>query len=174
MKKILFFAGLPGSGKSTIAEAVYSLFRGGNYKTEKISIDSFKKEIEESSSDSIDPPEVRWMYIEKALKKAIEFLEKDYEVIIMDEMFHVKKIREQISHKCIENNIKMQWVHVVVNQEIFEQRIQERSEHIMTPEESKKVRSEVEKLFDQFDEEEVTLIENNKSIVSIDLNIYLK
>lgn len=91
----------------------------------------------------------------------------------MDEMFHVREIRQKINDLCSDAGVVTKWVHVIVSEEEFQKRIKKREGHIMTPKESMKVRSDVAKIFDPFKCKNVIIINNDNNNIQVDLSLFM-
>lgn len=133
MKKIILLAGLPGVGKSTISQKISE-----KIWAKVLDLDDFKKiDVDPAFvANQIDPPDIRWGYYEKALKHAFSLFETtNIPVIIMDEVFHLKELREKLECLCIEKEIQVFWIEVKCPYYLVKKRLifQNRDGHCKVP-----------------------------------------
>jgi predicted kinase len=149
MRTLIPLAGLPGSGKSTIARALAE-----RLGVEMVGVDRFKREVVDpvTLSEGLDPPHVRWMYYQLALDYIFSLFENGAETVVMDEMFHVGCLRERIEEACRERGIPVRWIEVRCSDAEVERRFAEhpREGHILTTEQLCRIRAEVARVFDEF------------------------
>lgn len=145
MKKVICFSGLPGVGKSTIASLVAQKTRAVF-----LDLDEFKKKVVDPNtvSKTIDPPELRWQYYNLAILGA-EIL--PHELIIIDEVFHVKELRNKFEVECEKKNMQVVWVEVTCPSDVIEMRLANpRPGHILSPEEAIQMNLMFSKIFEPF------------------------
>ena len=150
MKKLILLAGLPGVGKSTISKKI-SQKTGAKI----LDIDDFKRVDVDPSlvTSQIDPPDVRWKYYQKALEHVFQLFEtSDIANIIVDEVFHLKELRDKIDSLCFDKGIDVLWIEVTCPYELIERRLraQTREGHILSTDEALNMNVLFEKIFEKF------------------------
>jgi predicted kinase len=134
MKKLVFIAGLPGVGKSTIARRIAAEQNG-----EVVDVDDFKKEayllFPYIDQTQVDPPEVRWAYTKRAILHALSIAT---EVVVIDEVFHLEELRQKAECLCSAHGARVRWVHVKCPVEVVEKRLRAkgREGHILSTEQA--------------------------------------
>ncbi|MEK7601846.1 MAG: AAA family ATPase [Patescibacteria group bacterium] len=149
MKRLSLFVGLPGSGKSTLAHAL-----AGRLGAEIVDIDDFKRDVVDPTalSEGIDPPDVRWQYYRRALDHILGLFENGAEHVVTDEMFHVRELRERIEAVCVQCGISVLWIEVrCTDAEVVSHlAVHPRKGHILSTEQTLRMRQEVARVFDDF------------------------
>ena len=156
MKKIVFLAGLLGVGKSTIERKLAE--RVG---VVAIDVDEIKREIVDHSLvvSTIDLPEIRWKYYEKAVEKAFSLLEKEVSAIIVDEISHLQSLRQRLEILCTKRGLEVLWVEVQCSREEVKRRLRiNRNGHILSVEEALKMSLLFEGIFEKFPDDKTNYI----------------
>jgi len=169
MKKLLLFAGLPGVGKSTISRGV-SIKTGAKI----VDLDDFKKiDVDPILvKNQVDPPELRWVYYQKALKYAFCLFEQEISTVIMDEVFHLDSLRTKLETLCKERRVQVLWVEVRCPYDIIKKRLQSTSRkgHILSTEQALKMNLLFEEIFEKFSiHGQNHIVINNGDGVNVDL-----
>ncbi|MEI8103682.1 MAG: AAA family ATPase [Candidatus Moraniibacteriota bacterium] len=171
MKKLLLFTGLPGVGKSTISSEF-------SKKTSAriVELDDFKKtDINPTLVRSqIDPPELRWIYYQKALLYVFELFDQRLPMIIMDEVFHLHSLRTRLETLCMGQHVQVLWIEVRCPYEVVEKRLYStrRDGHILSTEETLRMHLRFKAVFEEFSiRSQNHIIINNENINDIDLAI---
>ena len=149
MKRIVFLAGLPGVGKSTLARKIAEKVGGS-----VLDIDKIKKKIVDPNlvTSTIDPPEVRWACYEKATEEIFALLDTGASPIIVDEVFHLQSLRQKLEILCAEKGAEILWIEVRCSYEKVEKRLRasDRKGHILSTEEALKMNRLFEQIFEGF------------------------
>ena len=169
MKKLFLFAGLPGVGKSTISREV-SKKTGAKI----VDIDDFKKTDVDPVlvTNQIDPPELRWVYYQKALEYVFGLFDQKISTVIMDEVFHLDSLRAQLEVLCAKRYVEVFWVEVRCPYDIIKKRLQSTSRkgHILSTEQALKMNLLFEKIFEKFSiHGQNHIVINNGDGVNVDL-----
>ncbi|MGB0925110.1 MAG: AAA family ATPase [Minisyncoccia bacterium] len=171
MKKnlIVLVAGLPGVGKTSIANKIAEVYSENELNPLRIDIDDIKREVVpmDQLSSGIDSDEVRGSYYKLATVRASNSLKGNFDVVIMEEVFHRKHLRKYIEKIAMNSNFKVLWVHVTCPYETVENRLVEKnraiSGHILSTDTALRMNREFGKMFDSFSENFIT-IKNTKKI----------
>ena len=153
----MLLAGLPGVGKSTIARRIAATENG-----RVLDLDDFKREAVASAdvTSKIDPPEVRWIYYERALTHALTL----DGTVIMDEVLHLDALRTRLEEACTVRNVEVQWIEVRCPYEVVERRLREtaRVGHILSTDEALAMYLLFQQVFEPFHEgkENYTVVNN--------------
>ncbi|MFH1404842.1 MAG: AAA family ATPase [Patescibacteria group bacterium] len=135
MRKLILFAGLPGVGKSTISKKLSK-----KIGATLVNIDDFKKcDVDPVLVRSqIDPPELRWVYYQKALNYVFGLFERGTATVIMDEVFHLHSLRAQLEALCVQQGVDVLWVEVRCSYQVVKQRLQskKREGHLLSTQEA--------------------------------------
>ncbi len=149
MKKVVFLAGLPGVGKSTIARKLAEK-TGGSV----LDIDRIKGEVVDPSlvASVIDPPDVRWKCYKQAADEVSFLFEQGASTIFVDEVFHLQSLRERLEALCTQRNMDVLWVEVQCPYEEVENRLRSngRDGHILSTEEALRMNLLFRELFEPF------------------------
>lgn len=94
-KSILWFTGLPGSGKSALSKKLYNYLRKKKIKTKIIDGDIFRKKILNIKYDDYSREKIGILKI----KQAIEYYDKGYFVIVSG-VAYKKKWRVDLKNIC--------------------------------------------------------------------------
>ncbi|OHA44721.1 MAG: hypothetical protein A3G04_03995 [Candidatus Taylorbacteria bacterium RIFCSPLOWO2_12_FULL_44_9] len=169
MKKLLLFAGLPGVGKSTISRGV-SIKTGAKI----VDLDDFKKiDVDPILvKNQVDPPELRWVYYQKALKYAFCLFEQEISTVIMDEVFHLDSLRTKLETLCKERRVQVLWVEVRCPYDIVERRLHStnREGHILSAEEALRMHLLFKEIFENFSTDgQSHIVVNNEGDMDLDL-----
>ena len=161
MEKLILIAGLPGVGKSTIARKIAST-EGGTV----LDLDDFKREAVVSTliTTQIDPPEVRWVYYEKALAYAFTL----DGIVVMDEVFHLDLLRNRLEQTCTARGTQVQWVEIRCPYTVVEKRLRSaaRVGHILSTDEALQMHLLFQEIFERFPEgkENHVVVNNAESV----------
>jgi len=149
MKRIIFLAGLPAVGKSTLARKIAERECGL-----VLDIDEIKREMVDPSlvTSTIDPPEIRWKYYEKAVEKIFLLFEEGASIVIVDEVFHLQFLRKKVEDLCAERGARVLWIEVQCSYREVEKRLRAsgRDGHILSTEEALKMYLLFEEIFEKF------------------------
>ncbi|MCK5285638.1 MAG: AAA family ATPase [Candidatus Pacebacteria bacterium] len=99
--ELIILRGLPGCGKSTIAEKL-----GGRLDAPVVFGDFFKREFMKSNSSFENKEMYQYSYI-KIFEKIKELFENGNKRIITEELFNDKNLVDKIKEFCKENNINI-------------------------------------------------------------------
>lgn len=130
-KKVLCFAGLPGTGKSTVSRIVSEKTRGL-----LLDLDIYKKQVVDPKlvTESIDPPDLRWKYYSLAID-GMKLL--PHEIVIVDEVFHLGELRRLFEERCAENHMETKWFEVTCPTNLVKERLLiPRPGHILSPQQA--------------------------------------
>jgi len=150
MKRVIFIAGLPGVGKSTFARTVAKKVNGTI-----LDIDEIKKELVDPNlvKSTIDPPEVRWRCYEKAAEKIALFFEKGVSTVVVDEVFHLHNLRQNLENICTSNGANVLWVEVRCPSQEVGNRLRSnggRNGHILSTDETLRMNDLFQQIFEEF------------------------
>lgn len=149
--QLILVAGLAGSGKSAIARPLAE-----RLDARFVDIDPYKRSIVNPTAltQSVDPPEVRWLYYSLALEHVFKLFRSGTKRIVLDEMFHVGALRRRIEAECTERGISVRWVEITCPDDQVKCRIDHKARegHILTSAELLKIRAAVAKEFDPFED----------------------
>jgi len=149
MKKVIFVAGLPGAGKSTISEKVARVTEGII-----MDIDEIKRSVVDPTlvAKQIDPPELRWKYYQRAVENALALFDQGASTVIIDEVFHLNSLREKMEDLCLKAGIEVWWVCVLCPYEEVEKRLRSkpRQGHLLSTEEALKINLIFRDIFERF------------------------
>jgi predicted kinase len=163
MKTLLGTAGLIGSGKSTIASALAERLRAP-----MVHIDDFKRGVVDPTAltESIDPPRLRWKYYRLALNQVDYLFAQGARCVVMDEMFHVRHLRDRITAGCKHYGISVRWIEVRCPDDVVERRLagRPRNGHILSTEQMMLLREKVASEFDPFREGDDCLVVENSGL----------
>jgi predicted kinase len=113
MKKLLVcVAGLPGVGKSKLM----SNFDG----VPVIDVDKFKNRC---AKKQIDTPDMRWEYYKTALLEAFEAFDKGVSVVMVGEVFHLRKLRFLFENLCKKHQVNVLWCEVICSYKNVKKRL---------------------------------------------------
>ena len=102
--KLIILRGLPGCGKSTIAEKLSKKF-----DSKVIYGDSFKLECLKRNNNFKEACEYSY---EKIFEEVKKYFNQKEEILIIEELFFDKDLVEKIKDFCKENNIKIFWFYI--------------------------------------------------------------
>jgi len=149
MKKLFLLAGLPGVGKSTVAQAMIKKLNAHN-----VDIDDFKKLVVDPNAvtKEIDPPETRWLYYQHAIQHVVGLFEQGVTTVIMDEVFHLHTLRSQVENVCAKHGVRVHWIEVRCSYETVEKRLNAKSRvgHILSTDEALAMHLLFKNLFEPF------------------------
>ena len=171
MKKnlIILIAGLPGVGKTSIADKIADFYSVNGANPLRIDIDDIKREVVpmDQLSSGIDSDEVRGSYYKLATKRASESLNGNFDVIIMEEVFHKKHLRKDIETVASSSGFEVLWIHVTCPYETVESRLLEKnraiSGHILDTSTALRMNLEFAEMFEDFNSNFIE-IKNTKKI----------
>ena len=104
--KLIILRGLPGCGKSTIAEKLYE-----SLDSKVVYSDSFKREFIESNSSFENKDVYRYAH-DKVLGEIEKYFNQKEKLVIVEELFEDKNFVEKIKIFCKENNIEISWFYI--------------------------------------------------------------
>ena len=149
MPTIILISGLPGNGKSTLARQLASRTNG-----QFLDIDDYKKVVADPTlvKSEIDPPHIRRIYYRDAIMAAFGVLQTGVPVVIMEEVFHLAALRDEISSMCSKANVHVLWIEVTCPYEIVESRLRSngREGHILSTDEALRMHRLFEGVFEPF------------------------
>jgi predicted kinase len=120
-KDLVLIAGLPGSGKTTLAREFARQTRGTPFD-----IDEVKRVVvpADAVKQGIDPPEVRYQYYLEAIRRLPELFEQSpTNVVIIDETFHLKDFREMWENAAEALGIRVHWVEACCDEAVLKERL---------------------------------------------------
>lgn len=151
MNTLILLAGLPGSGKTTICRRMHEL----GWAT-RVDVDHHKRIRADPKrvTDEVDPPEVRSLYCQDALKEALYKFDNGASIVIMDEVYPYHSVRSQMEAFCAEQKVDVQWVEVRSAPETAVARLSApREGHLLhTPEIATKIHNMCAEAFEEFPE----------------------
>lgn len=150
MKRVIFIAGLPGVGKSTFSRTIAKKVNGTI-----LDIDEIKKEIVDPNlvKSTIDPPEIRWRCYEKAAEKIALFFDQGVSTVVVDEVFHLHILRQNLENICVNNGVEVLWVEVKCPSMEIADRLRssgERNGHILSTDETLRMNGLFHEIFEEF------------------------
>ena len=149
MKKVIFFAGLPGVGKSTISKQVTK-----KTGAKIVDLDDFKKIYVDPAlvTNQVDPPEVRWNYYQKAMEHVFDLFSQGIPMVVIDEVFHLSSLRLRLEALCAEQHVDVIWVEVRCAYDVVEQRLRSkgREGHILSTDEALSINRQFKEIFEEF------------------------
>ncbi|MCX6753590.1 MAG: AAA family ATPase [Candidatus Nomurabacteria bacterium] len=150
MNTIILLAGLPGVGKSTISKLISE-----KLGVKILDLDDFKRVDVDPTlvTSQIDPPTVRWAYYKKAIESAFSiFATSDTSTIIIDEVFHLRELRNNFEALCTQMQIRVFWVEVRCPYSLVEARLRAHSRigHILSTEEALNMYLLFREIFEDF------------------------
>ena len=132
---MILMAGIGGVGKSTISARLAKELRA-----QIVHIDDFKRDVVDPAKmgNEIDPIEVRRLYYNKALEYAFGEFKKGAGVLIVEEVFHLAALRDEMRLACESEKVTALWVEVTCHYDIVKQRLQSnaRSGHLLSTDEA--------------------------------------
>ncbi len=149
MSKVIFLAGLPAVGKSTLARQIAKKHNG-----RVLDIDEIKRKLSDPNlvTSSIDTPEIRWRCYEEAAKQILQFFKDGEHVVIVDEVFHLNELREKLETLLVSEDVEVTWIQVVCSFEEVQERLQSKSRigHILSTDEALKMNILFRDIFEPF------------------------
>ncbi|MDO8594419.1 MAG: AAA family ATPase [bacterium] len=150
-KLLVLVAGLPGVGKSTISRMV-SKYDGATV----VDVDDFKRVAVDLVlvKEQIDPPELRWVYYQKALEHVFGLFDQGRLTVIMDEVFHLRSLRSKIEALAESRHVEVLWVEVRCPLDMVQARLSstQREEHLLSSEEALRMYHLFKEIFEPFPE----------------------
>jgi predicted kinase len=147
--RLLLFTGFPGVGKSTISQGV-----GQRTGATIVDLDDFKKTDVDplQVKHEIDPPDVRWAYYQKALECVFDKFDQGLRMAIMDEVFHLRSLRDQLESRCANREVQAIWIEVQCPYAVVRKRLESttRPGHILTTEEALNMYLRFQDIFEAF------------------------
>jgi len=131
-RDLILITALPGVGKTTLAREFARQTNGVHFD-----IDDIKRVVvpEDIVTEGIDPPEYRYKYYAKAIRKLPDlFAESSTQTVIIDETFHMQVFRQMWNEAAKKLNIRLHWVEAVCDEEIVKERLsigKDRENHIL-------------------------------------------
>lgn len=149
MKKLFLLAGLPGVGKSTVSKAL-----SNKLEAKVVDIDDFKKIVVDPTTvtKEIDPPELRWLYYQEAIRHVLGLYDQGVSAVIMDEVFHLCALRSSLETLCIKHDVEVHWVEVRCSYDTVAKRLRStgRNGHILSTEEALAMHLRFMEIFEPF------------------------
>jgi predicted kinase len=167
--KLILFAGLPGSGKTTICQRI-----GEMPGSKWIEVDYYKKLRADPNrvTKEVDPPEMRMLYCQDALLEAFRHLDDGTSTVVMDEVFPFHSVRAQMESFCTEKQIPVLWVEVRASSNVAEKRLSQPRGNLLlhTPEVAQSIHRMCANAFEAFPAGYPNhIVINNEDGASIDL-----
>ena len=139
-----------------------------------VDLDDFKKiDVDPILvKNQVDPPELRWVYYQKALKYAFCLFEQEISTVIMDEVFHLDSLRTKLETLCKERRVQVLWVEVRCPYDIVERRLHStnREGHILSAEEALRMHLLFKEIFENFSTDgQSHIVVNNEGDMDLDL-----
>lgn len=151
MSKVIFLAGLPAVGKSTLARQIAKKHNG-----RVLDIDEIKRKLSDPNlvTSSIDTPEIRWRCYEEAAKQILQFFKDGEHVVIVDEVFHLNELREKLETLLVLGEVEVVWIQVICSFEEIQKRLESKSRigHILSTDEALKMNILFQEIFEPFPE----------------------
>lgn len=151
MNKVIFLAGLPAVGKSTLAQQISK-----KLNSRVLDIDEIKRKLSDPDlvTSSIDTPEVRWKCYQEAARQIFQFFKNGEHTVIVDEVFHLNELREKLEAMLVSKDVEVVWIQVVCSFEEVQKRLKRNSRvgHILSTEEALKMNLLFKEIFDPFPE----------------------
>ena len=110
-KSILWFTGLPGSGKTALSKELYENLKTNKIKTKIIDGDSFRKKIINRNYDDYSREAIGLLKI----KEAIKYYDKGYFVIVSG-VAYKKKWRNDLRNFCENRSYKEIYLKCSINE----------------------------------------------------------
>lgn len=169
MKKLFLMAGLPGVGKSTVSK-----FLSNKLEARIVDIDDFKKIVVDPTTvtKEIDPPEMRWLYYQEAIRHVLGLYDQGVSAVIMDEVFHLCSLRSSLEILCTQHDIEVYWIEVRCSYDTVAKRLRSigRNGHILSTEEALAMHLRFMEIFEPFTPDNKNhIIIGNEDDVSVDL-----
>ena len=168
MSKVIFLAGLPAVGKSTLARQMAKKHNG-----RVLDIDEIKRKLSDPSlvTSSIDTPEVRWRCYEEAARQIFQFFKNGEHTLIVDEVFHLNELREKLEALLVSGEVKVVWIQVICSFEEVQKRLESKSRigHILSTDEALKMNILFEEIFEPFpqDKKNHSVFNNDTSSLTV-------
>lgn len=150
-KRILVgVCGNVGVGKTTSANLIAASLRG-----QHLDVDHFKKMHADPQkvTEEIDGENVRRIYYLAALEHAMGMFTRGEQVVVMEEIFHLHCLRQEIEEYMHLRGVTVVWIHVRVSDfSVVQRRLQNsaRRGHILTTSQALHLYNLFEKAFDPF------------------------
>lgn len=153
--KLIILRGLPGSGKSTIAEKLSDKLGG-----KVIYGDSFKREFMSANTDFKNEEVFEYSH-NKIFNEIEKYFSQKEKLVIVEELFDNKEFVEKIKVFCKENNIEIFWFYIKRDLEKLLEIENKRERKIKnTIEDFKKLKKDIENIKNS----EEFIVVNDKSI----------
>tara|TARA_B100000989_G_scaffold292038_1_gene267338 strand:- start:901 stop:1404 length:504 start_codon:yes stop_codon:yes gene_type:complete len=111
IKSILWFTGLPGSGKTSLSKKLYTILKKQKVKSKLIDGDNFRKKI--ANRDYGDDARERIGFLK--IKEAIKYYDKGYFVIVSG-VAYKKKWRKDLRKICKRRSFKEIFLKCSINE----------------------------------------------------------
>ncbi len=161
MRKLVLFAGLPGSGKSTICQRI-SEATGAPH----VDVDIYKKIRTDPNKvgKDVDPPELRLLYCRDALNVAFGHFDNGASTVVMDDVYPYHSVRAELESQCREQQVNVLWVEVRSSNATATERLTTREHSILSPEEALEIHGMCGDAFEAFpaDSQNHIVINNEK------------
>ncbi len=168
MNQVIFLAGLPAVGKSTLAQQMAKKYDG-----KVLDIDDIKRKLSDPNlvTSSIDTPEIRWRCYEEAARQIFQFFKNGEDVVIVDEVFHLNELREKLEALLASNEVEVVWIQVVCSFEQVKKRLESKSRtgHILSTDEALKMYVLFQEIFEPFpqDKKNHSVFNNDTSSLTV-------
>jgi len=126
IKSILWFTGLPGSGKTSLSKKLYTILKKQKVKSKLIDGDNFRKKI--ANRDYGDDARERIGFLK--IKEAIKYYDKGYFVIVSG-VAYKKKWRKDLRKICKRRSFKEIFLKCSINECIKEIISQNKSKDLL-------------------------------------------
>lgn len=150
MRKVLCLAGLPGVGKSKLAGKIATQVSGVI-----LDVDNIKRRVVDPTlvSTTVDPPDIRWKCYEMAIEEIFAKFDQGEKIIIVDEVFHLQSLRQQLEDACSQRGAHVDWIEVRCEYEIVQKRLAwngRDNDHLLSVNQTLCLYRRFEKLFEDF------------------------